>query len=200
MAGVPDAMVTTDPATASLTTDMYGNARFAKLPAGFYSVTAQTATGAARAAVTVKSGSDGAITLILKAANQSDAAAGGPDSDAGTGGVGPDGATTSDASSDSGTIGGIVLAPLTKDGGGVYLSWSIPAGATFTSYRVYSAPASSAYQVINIINSPATTTYRDTTPRLGVMYSYRIGAVTPTGQEISSNVQTITAGLFIEVN
>jgi YVTN family beta-propeller protein len=107
---------------------------------------------------------------------------------------------TSDGSRDGGTGAGVVLDPLTKDGSGINLSWSTTSGATFSSYRVYSAQASSAFQVINIINDPATTAYRDTTPRLGVAYSYRIGAVTSTGQEVSSNVQTITAGVFIEVN
>ena len=38
---------------------------------------------------------------------------------------------------------------------------------------------------INIINDPAAMAYRDETPQLGVTYSYRIGAVTPTGQEVS---------------
>jgi hypothetical protein len=201
MAGVPDATVTTDPASESLTTDMFGTARFAKLPAGFYAVTAQAAIGAARVAVTVKSGSDGAITLILKKESMSDAATSTSGQDSGAGPIGsPDGGMTSDGSRDGGTGAGVVLDPLTKDGSGINLSWSTTSGATFSSYRVYSAQASSAFQVINIINDPATTAYRDTTPRLGVAYSYRIGAVTSTGQEVSSNVQTITAGVFIEVN
>jgi hypothetical protein len=200
MAAVPGATVTTDPATDSLTTDMNGTARFAKLSTGYYAVTAQAAIGVARAAVTVKSGGDGAITLILKQENPSDAGAGGQDSGAGSDGASPDGGVSSDGSADGSLSTGVVLAPLTKDGSGINLSWSTPAGVTFSSYRVYSAQTSGSFQVINIINTAATTTYRDETVRLGVSYAYRIGAVTSTGQEVSSNVQTITAGVFIEVN
>jgi len=51
-----------------------------------------------------------------------------------------------------------------------------------------------------MLNAPAALSYRDDKITLGATYSYQIGGVTAAGQEVRSNVQTITTGVFISVN
>lgn len=220
MALVSDAVVTTDPATASIATDALGTALFRKVPAGFYAVTAaHPALGAARAAVTIKAGDLAEITLVLShdlvapdgggqdaaagsggSAGAGGAPTGGGGSAGGGGGVGgaPDGGV-GDAGppADAAPPGVITLAELTKDGNGVNLSWTV--GGNFTSYRIYRASGAGSFTVIDILNAPPALTYRDETPTLGASYSYRIGGVNGNGPEAQSNVQAITAGLFIDV-
>jgi DNA-binding beta-propeller fold protein YncE len=115
---------------------------------------------------------------------------------AGTGGGGAGGGGAAGA---GGTTPGVVtLAALTKDSNGVNLSWTATASA-FSSFRVYRGGGTSALAVINILQDPTAATYRDESGQLGVSYSYQIGGITSTGQEVKSNVQTIVTGVFISV-
>jgi DNA-binding beta-propeller fold protein YncE len=220
MALVADAVVTTDPATDSKATDALGTVLFQKIPVGFYSVTAvHPSLGAAREPITIQAGNLSEITLVLSKDVVLDAGtntslggstgtagstgAGGALGTAGRGGSGNDAGVT-DAGGDSRDAGTVdpswmvSLAALTKDSNGVNLSWT-STGGPFTSYKIYRATGAGSFSIIGILNSPSTPTYRDETPALGTMYSYRVGAVTAASQEVQSNVQTITAGVYIDV-
>jgi hypothetical protein len=207
MAEVLGAVVTTDPATESLTTDATGNVRFPSLPAGFYSVTAvHPSIGSNRMAVTVRAGGTTELTLILRRSLVADAGAGGA-TDGGGGGGGSDGATLADGGSpDGGSPDGgggfvVTLDPLHKDSNGIDLHWSTTGTTSFTSYRVYRArDPSTTFEVVDILNAPATLTDRDEKVQLGASYRYRVGGVGAGGQEALSNVQALTAGVYIEVN
>ncbi|HET6148856.1 MAG TPA: carboxypeptidase regulatory-like domain-containing protein [Polyangia bacterium] len=217
MATVADAVVTTDPVTESIATDALGSALFRKVPPGFYSVTVvHPSFGAARAPVTVEPDVLAEITVTLRKDLSLDA---GADGGAAGGGVGGRGAATGSGGAigtggstgrpdggdaagpgDAGNIDpslGVALAPLTKDSNGVNLAWTVT--GTYTSYRIYRARDAGSFEVINILNAPPTLTYRDESPQLGASYRYRVGGLTAGGQEIQSNIQTITAGVFIEV-
>jgi DNA-binding beta-propeller fold protein YncE len=78
------------------------------------------------------------------------------------------------------------------------LTWT-STGGPFTSYKIYRAVGTGSFSVIGILNAPPMLTYRDETPMLGTMYSYRVGAVTAASGEVQSNVQSITAGVYIDV-
>jgi YVTN family beta-propeller protein len=67
MTPVADTVVSTEPATKSVTTDALGTVLLPSMPAGFYAVTAINPTqGSAREAVTVKPGELAEVTLVLK--------------------------------------------------------------------------------------------------------------------------------------
>ena len=93
----------------------------------------------------------------------------------------------------------VSLAALTKDSNGVNLSVDAT-GGPFTSYQIYRALGTAgSFAIIDILNAPPALTYRDETPQLGQVYRYRVGGLTAVGQEVQSNVQMITAGVFIDV-
>lgn len=194
MTAVTGAQVSTDPPGEELVTDALGTVRFAHLAAGFYTVTAvQALVGSARLPVTVRAGLVNEITLTLRKASVGTSLDGGETTtDAGSAG---------DASPEAGVIDGTVtLDALDKDSGSIALSWSVAGSVTFSSFRVYRArnPADS-FEVVGVLNAPSSLAYRDTSAQLGVTYRYRVGGVTVAGREIVSNVQTITAGVFIDV-
>ena len=93
----------------------------------------------------------------------------------------------------------VVLAALTKDSNGVNLSWTSTPGNAFATYRVYRGSSASALAVINILQDGTAVQYRDESGLLGVAYTYRVGGVTAGGQEVLSNTQTITTGVYINV-
>jgi sugar lactone lactonase YvrE len=220
MALIADAVVATDPATDSKVTDALGTVLYQKIPAGFYSVTAvHPSLGAAREPITIQAGSLSEITLVLSkdlvldagtgsgsggsGGTAGSAGAGGTPGTGGRGGSGNDAGVT-DAGGDSHDGGAVDpswtvnLATLTKDSNGVNLTWT-STGGPFTSYKIYRAVGTGSFSIIGILNSPTTLSYRDETPMLGTMYSYRVGAATAANQEVQSNVQTITAGVYIDV-
>jgi 6-phosphogluconolactonase (cycloisomerase 2 family) len=105
---------------------------------------------------------------------------GGTGGSAGTGGTGA-GAT-------------IVLAALSKDNNGVNLSWTTTPAKSFATYRIYRNSS-----VIDILQDGASVQYRDETAQLGISYTYRVGGLTASGQEIQSNTQTIVGGVYVDV-
>jgi hypothetical protein len=205
MAVVADATVTTDPATKTLTTDSAGRARFTALPARAYTVKAESAgLGEATATVTLVAGDSREITLTLRTVGPggtdggTDASA--ADADGGDDGQAPpvDASTTEVGALDAGTA--IVLADLTKDTNGVNLSWTT--NDTFPSYRIYRGqdPSGGGFSIIDIVNDATARKYRDETVTLGTAYRYRVAGVTADHTEVTSNVQAITAGVFIAIN
>lgn len=203
MAAVEDAVVTVDPTGDQETSDARGVVRFPGVPSGFYTVTAeQPAVGVARSPVTVHPGATTQVTLVLRKVALADAAPGEDDGGDGSADAlrGDDGGPPDAGPSDAAAIVDLNLAPLSKDTNGVDLHWSVGAGKTFTSFRVYrSRDPSVTFEVIDILNAPPTLTDRDERVQLGATYRYRIGGVGAGGAESFSNVQTITAGLFIDV-
>ncbi len=91
-----------------------------------------------------------------------------------------------------------MLAAPTKDTNSVQLAWTI--AGSFASYRIYRAVGSATPAVVDMLNAPAALAYRDDKITLGATYSYQVGGLTAAGQEVRSNVQTITTGVFISVN
>lgn len=198
MAAVADATITaTDPSSLansrSVQTDADGRARLTGLAAGTYLIEATSSTaGMGAAQVSLGAGESRALTLILRGGSPTDADAGVdagdndalPPSDAGDAG-----ATTSSQ---------IQLQALTKDTNGVNLRWT--SSASFPTYRIYRGPdPGTGYSIIDILNTPTAVTYRDETVALGVSYRYRVAGVGSDGVEVSSNVQSISAGVFIDV-
>ena len=115
---------------------------------------------------------------------------------AGSGGTGGSGAGQRGTAAPSATV---VLAALTKDSNGVNLSWTPTPGNAFATYRIYRGSSTAALAVINIVQDGAAVQYRDESGLLGVAYTYRVGGVTAGGQEVQSNTQTITTGVYIDV-
>jgi DNA-binding beta-propeller fold protein YncE len=222
MTSVAGAQVTTDPTTTTATTDGAGTALFSKVATGFYAITAQGPTGAARAAITVTGGKRAEVTLVLHkvtgvvtgTGGGSGGGAGGAGGAGGSSGLGgaagatdggpppsPDGGGDGSTSHPDGgpTSGTVVLGAPTKDSNGVNLAWT--AQGSFSTYRIYRGQGSAGgFSVIDVLNAPPALTYRDETVALGVTYQYRIGAVTGGASEVLSNTQTVTAGVFIAVN
>lgn len=193
---VVNAKVATDPATETLVTDVFGTVLFSNLTPGFYSVTAVDGAGdASRMAVVITASNITQARMILRAVPIPPGTDGGG-VDLGAPTVNPD------AGSDAGDNGdvSVVLAAPTKDTNGINLSWTATPTTGITAYRVYRAAMNGGFQIINIINSATTTTYRDEAPTLGATYSYRVGAVLGPTREAQSNVQMITAGVFIAVD
>ena len=198
MAAVAGATITatdtSSPGTnRSIQTDADGRARLTGLAAGTYLVEATSPTaGMAMAQVSLRAGESRALMLILRGQSPADADAGvdagdndaGPPSDAGDGG-----ATTSSP---------IQLQAPTKDTNGVNLRWT--SSASFPTYRVYRGPnPGTGYSIIDILNDATAVSYRDETVTLGVSYRYRVAGIGGDGVEVSSNVQSIAAGVFIDV-
>ena len=90
-----------------------------------------------------------------------------------------------------------MLQDLSKDSNGVNLSWVSP--VSYPMYRIYRGQGG-GFSIVDILNEAGRTTYRDEAVSPGTMYSYRVAGVASDGTEASSNVQSITAGLFIAVN
>jgi DNA-binding beta-propeller fold protein YncE len=202
MAVVADASVTTTPATKSIQTGPDGHARFAGLAAGAYTVKAEdVGAGLATAQVTLNAGESRALTLILRKADPANGTDGGTDGkDADSGTDGRDGSTDGLEGADGpppATV--IALQDLTKDSNGINLQWS--SSATFATYRIYrSQDPGGGYSLIDILNDATATHYRDETVMLGAGYRYRVAGLNSDGSEISSNIQAITAGVFIAIN
>jgi DNA-binding beta-propeller fold protein YncE len=200
MAVVRDASVTTEPETRTLATGEDGHARFGGLSSGTYTVKAEApAVGTATATVSLGAGESRALTLILRRTDTPDGGA-----DAGPDGSPPDG-SVSDGSApdadggDAGATSPIVLQPLGKDSNGIDLRWT--STRTFASYRIYRGQEpGGGYSIIDVINDPSATAYRDEAVTLGVTYRYRVAGLPGDGSEISSNVQSLLAGVFIAVN
>jgi DNA-binding beta-propeller fold protein YncE len=194
---------------------------FEKVPVGFYSVTAiHPSLGAARQPIMIQANNLSEITLVLSkdvvidagssvggsAGTAGSTGAGGGNGSGGTLGMGGRAGSGDDAgmtgdSRDGGSVDpswAISLTALTKDSNGVNLSWT-STGGPFTSYKIYRATGAGSFSIIGILNSPSTLAYRDETPMLGTMYSYRVAGVTAASQEVQSNVQSITAGVYIDV-
>ena len=104
------------------------------------------------------------------------------------------GGSTGGAGGAGGSTAKLVLAALTKDSNGVNLSWTATPADAFATYRIYRNSA-----VINILQGATMVQYRDDTGQLGVSYTYAVGGVTASGQEIQSNTQTIVTGVYIDV-
>jgi DNA-binding beta-propeller fold protein YncE len=195
--------VTTDPGATSLITDDFGTVLIRNLSPGFYAVTGVHPTaGAARAAVNVTAGAVTQVRLVLGPVFIA------PGSDGGVIDLGqrqdlpaaPDGGKDAGTDSADGGAPTVTLATPTKDSNGINLSWTTTPGAAITSYRVYRAAAGGGFEIINVGNDPTKLTYRDDQPKLGVTYSYRVGAVLSPTREAQSNVQMITAGIFIAID
>ena len=78
------------------------------------------------------------------------------------------------------------------------LRWT--SSASFPTYRVYRGPnPGTGYSIIHILNDATAVSYRDETVTLGVSYRYRVAGIGGDGVEVSSNVQSIAAGVFIDV-
>jgi hypothetical protein len=143
------------------------------------------------------------VTLILRKSaldGGDDATPPGP-SDAGDAGPGPNdgGAGAGDApAGDAAPETAIVLDVPTKDSNGINLAWSTQ--QTFESFKVYRGmDTAGSFGLVDIVNDPKARTYRDTTGTLGTTYRYRIAGAAQGHAEVVSNVQTITAGIFIDV-
>ncbi len=117
----------------------------------------------------------------------------------GTAGAGGTAGTGGSAAGSSGAVGTLVLATLTKDSNSVNLSWTPTPGNAFATYRIYRGSSTAALAVINILQDGAAVQYRDDSGQLGIAYTYRVGGVTAGGQEVQSNAQTITTGVYIDV-
>lgn len=193
MATVAGVSVMTTPATTAMVTDADGRIRFSELDAGSYVITADDPTaGKASAQVSLRSGEARDLTLILR----KDTPDGGT-SDAAPADAHTDAADSSDASDAAPPAAVIVLSPLSKDSNGVNLRWV--SEESFPGYRVYRSQGG-GFSVVNILNDALATAYRDESVAPGTMYSYRIAGVASDGTEISSNVQSISAGVFVAVN
>jgi hypothetical protein len=201
MSLVAEASVTTTPTTESLSTGEDGHARFTGLSAGTYTVSAKAPTaGVATATVSLQAGESRTVTMTLRRIDTTGSSDGGTDGGNDAGNDGGDPSDGPDAGGDAATMPSpIVLQDLTKDSNGIDLRWV--SSAAFTSYRVYRAQDSSGgFSIINIINDASATAYRDETVTLGVAYRYRVAGLSSTGSEVSSNIQSISAGMFVSVN
>jgi YVTN family beta-propeller protein len=204
MTVVAGATVTTTPDTKTLTTDDQGRAQLTNVAAGVYTVEASKAgIGVAKADVTVRAGDAPKVTLILRKSIFID---GGNDDAAST--VTPDAGAQPDATSPGpdalGTdalpsVETITLAVPTKDSNGINLAWTT--AEPFETFKIYRGnDTAGSFSVIDIINDPKARTYRDTTAALGTTYRYRVAGLSQGHADVTSNVQTITAGVFIAVN
>ena len=220
-----DVVVTTEPATESLVTDALGSVFFAKVPVAGYAITATHSTaGSGRTTARVLANEVASATITLGGGAGGIAGTGGAAGTGGGGTAGTGGAAgtsgrggtggvagtgvagrggTGGSAAGSGGTGGVsatvVLAALTKDSNGVNLSWTSTPGNAFATYRVYRGSSASALAVINILQDGTAVQYRDESGLLGVAYTYRVGGVTAGGQEVLSNTQTITTGVYINV-
>lgn len=224
VAGAPvvNATVSTMPPSQALVTDALGTAFFPKLATGGYAVTAaHPSAGAGRQTAVVKANDVAHVTIALSpgivlppsggggmggasgrggAPGAGGHAGGGTPDFGGSNGTGASGGRPATGgvggatSGPGGASGAIVLGPLTKDTNGVNLSWTVAAPSSFATFRIYRSSA-----VIDILQSGAAVQYRDETGQLGVSYTYQVGGVTATGQEVRSNSQTITSGIYIDV-
>jgi DNA-binding beta-propeller fold protein YncE len=193
---VAGASVTTTPATTSMVTGSDGRVRFSGLEAGSYAIAADApSAGKASAQVSLRSGESRDLTLILR----KDTLDGGTDDATRPADAHTDAADGPDAAGDAATTPRpvIVLDTLSKDSNGVNLRWV--SEESFPAYRIYRSQ-SGGFSVVDILNDPLATTYRDATVAPGTMYSYRVAGVASDGSESSSNVQSISAGVFIAVN
>ena len=194
MAVVPNATVTMTPGAQTMQTGADGHSRFTGLASGTYTVEASDPTaGSATMQVTLGAGDSRTLILILRKPEPPGDSDGGTDTGGDAGG-----------SSDAGDGGPTTLSPIhlqvpTKDSNGVNLSWT--SSASFPIYRVYRGQdPGGGYSLINILNDSTAVSYRDESVTLGVLYRYRVAGVGIDGTEVSSNVQSISAGLFIAVN
>jgi DNA-binding beta-propeller fold protein YncE len=189
---IADAVVITEPATRTATTDSLGTVLLRDLPPATYIITASHAIGNGRGAAVVLAGAIANATVRVRAEVDS----GAPRAD---GGAATDAGAIDGPPAGNGGILAVTLAALAKDTNGIDLSWSSTAIERVTGYRIYRAETGGAYQIIGILSDPGKLTFRDDTIKLGVSYSYRVGALTRNTGEVQSNVQTITAGVFIDV-
>lgn len=94
----------------------------------------------------------------------------------------------------------VALAPLSKDPSGVLLSWPAVSEPGFTAFRIYrSTSATGPFGLVATLADPATTSYHDRTTLAGTIYWYKVGLAISGGSESTSNVQSITAGISIDV-
>lgn len=184
---VADASVRTEPASLTTVTDALGSVLLRSLTPGIYTIVATHPTlGVGRAPVVVSAGAVATTTIALAA-----------------GGIAPPpgiGAGAVDAGVPSQTGGiSVNLAPASKDTNGVDLNWMATPDTTVSAFKIYRSDPSSSFQVINLISDKSINHYRDETVKLGVTYSYRVGAKTSDGLEVQSNVQTIASGVYVDV-
>ena len=119
----------------------------------------------------------------------------GGDRDGGRGGIGGSAGTGANAGTGGSSPGTtIALAALSKDTNGVNMSWTTTPASAFATYRIYRNSA-----VINILQDAPPRSTATSPDSSACSYTYRVGGVTASGQEIQSNTQTIVTGVYVDV-